>query len=174
MRYFLGLDLSITSKLALARWRETALPKFDKAVPSANFHITLSFLGQVNEATLEKLCDAIDDIEGKSEPIKLTLEQMGYWSKPKILYLAPSNIVPPLHALEEKTTKIARRCNIVMKHSIYKPHVTIARGLKANPPCELFAPNIPCEFNEMHLFESVSGKQGVSYPVRKSWKLANL
>jgi 2'-5' RNA ligase len=96
---------------------------------------------------------------------------MGCWAKPKILFLAPSIIPKELSTLAKTTKRIAKHCQLDMKYSDYKPHVTIARGLKSNPPCELFQANIECQFDSMHLFESVSGKQGVRYPIRKSWHL---
>jgi 2'-5' RNA ligase len=169
MRYFLGLDLSPLSKLAVDSLREKALPKIDKPVPMANFHITLSFLGQVSDTTLDSLCSQMDEIE--CSKVSLTLDQMGYWAKPKILFLAPSIIPKELSLLAKATKRIANQCQLDMKHNEYKPHLTLARGLKSNPPCELLQANIDCEFDRVHLFESVSGKQGVQYPIRKSWSL---
>jgi 2'-5' RNA ligase len=169
MRYFLGLDLSPTSKIALEQWRERALPRFEKLVPAANFHITLCFLGQVSDKTLDILCSQMDNVE--SGRISVDLDQMGYWAKPKILFLAPSRVPANLSILAKVTEKIANHCQIDMRQGEYKPHITIARGLKNNPPCELFKPNVSCDFDHIHLFESVSGKHGVRYPIRKSWSL---
>lgn len=169
MRYFLGLDLSPADKLAVERWREKALPKFDKFVPAANFHITLSFLGQVTDTALDTLCSEMDNIE--CSKVSLRLEQMGYWSKPKVLFIAPMHVCENLSNLAKTTFRIAKLAKIDMKYLEYRPHVTIARGIKNNPPCELFQPNIACAFDKVHLFESVSGNSGVRYPIRRSWPL---
>jgi 2'-5' RNA ligase len=169
MRYFLGLDLSPASKLAVEQWRNQALPPLDKSVPMVNFHITLSFLGQVSDKALDMLCSRMDKTEFAK--VSLKLERMAYWPKPKVLFLAPSHTPQSLVTLAKATERIANSCKIVMRQDDYKPHVTIARGLKSNPPCELFPPNVSCEFDKVHLFESVSGKHGVRYPIRKSWQL---
>ncbi len=168
MRCFLGLDLSIQNKLTLEQWRDKALPSMDKAVPAGNFHITLSFLGSIEQNNLDRICAEMDEQE--IQKISLRLDQMGYWSKPKVLFVAPSSIPMSLQDLAKRTDKLAKQCHIPVKHSQYRPHVTIARGLKDNPPCELYPPNIECEFDHVHLFESVSGRSGVRYPIRKSWK----
>jgi 2'-5' RNA ligase len=65
-RYFIGLDLSVTDKLAIAKWRDKQLFGLtDKPVPVENFHITLSFLGQVKPNKMEQLETLLDEIATK-------------------------------------------------------------------------------------------------------------
>ena len=79
MRAFFAIEPPAQIKLAIDSWREKALPTFVKAVPPANFHITLAFLGQVNDVQLESLIqqsDALASISG----FALSLDHLGYKS----------------------------------------------------------------------------------------------
>ncbi len=169
MRYFLGLDFSASHKLAIESWREKALPKLDKPVPAANFHITLCFLGQISEHQLESICLQMDELD--QNQITLQLGQLGYFSKPKVLFVAPHSIPESLSSLAKVTAKIAKNSHIELRHDEYIPHVTIARGLKIDPPSALFDLDLKVKFENVHLFESVSGKHTAHYPIRKSWRL---
>jgi len=52
----IGLDLFATNKFAIANWRDKQIfATTDKPVPVENFHIALSFLGQVSPNKLEQL-----------------------------------------------------------------------------------------------------------------------
>lgn len=169
MRYFLGLDFSASHKLAIESWREKALLTLDKPVPAANFHITLCFLGQISEHQLEAICVQMDKLE--QHQFKIHLGQLGYFSKPKVLFVAPHSIPEQLAILAKATAKIAKNSHVELRHDEYIPHVTIARGLKAEPPAALFDLDLKAKFEQVHLFESVSGKHSVHYPIRKSWPL---
>lgn len=169
MRCFIGLDLAATPKLAIAQWRDKALPYFTKAVPVQNFHITLAFLDQVSLSQLDALCQELDSLDMPS--FELTLDQLGYWSKPRILWLGCQHLPAALEGLAAEVSRIARQCHIPIQQRQYVPHVTLVRKAAETPPTPLLAPGFECTFKEFHLFESVSGENGVRYPIRKSWPL---
>jgi 2'-5' RNA ligase len=47
MRAFFGLSPDVKTKVAIQAWHSKAFPHLDDAVPTANFHVTLAFLGYV-------------------------------------------------------------------------------------------------------------------------------
>ncbi|WP_218353331.1 RNA 2',3'-cyclic phosphodiesterase [Alteromonas lipotrueiana] len=198
MRCFVGLDLSVRNKLALDDWRRKALPdltplasgrdergqrepgsykkvaktggkKSAVAVPAANFHLTLAFLGNVEARQHETLINALDDIQ--QTPVSLSLDSTGWWAGPKILHCAPSNVPDNLIELVRQVKKAARAAGIQTEQRPYQPHVTIARKATDNMPPPLFTPQIECHFTQFHLFESFSSSGSVAYPIRKSWRL---
>ena len=197
MRCFIGLDLSATEKLALDSWRQQALPeimprqwlknatagsrKHSKqqsesqgpalpyAVPAANFHITLSFLGEISHRQHEALIYELDQLI--SEPFSLTLDATGLWNGPKILFAAPSNIPNSLSELAKLSRKAARKASIQVESREYKPHVTVVRKATSTLPLPLYSPNVDVHVSAFHLFESVSTPQGVTYPIRQTWPL---
>ncbi len=169
MRYFLGFDLSLKTKLSIESWRNKALPSFSAPVPAKNFHITSVFLGQIEEQQLERLYVSI---EQEQFPLfTLTLDQLGYWAKPKILWLGSTQTSTTAENINQKLTKISLQSGVQIHKQHYVPHVTLVRKSKTNPPSPLIAPNFECEIDQLHMFESVSTKNGVQYPIRRTWKL---
>lgn len=169
MRYFLGFDLDGQDKLAVERWRDTALPLFDTPIPARNFHITSVFLGQLDSHKLDQLTQQIDQQEFRS--FTLTLDQLGYFSKPKVLWLGCSEIASSALHINKVLTELANQTGLGLPKGDYIPHVSLVRKLSYNPPAALFDVNIKCKFKQLHLFESVSSPSGVSYPIRCSWDL---
>ena len=169
MRCFLGFDLDSNSKLAVEHWREKALPPFKHPVPAANFHVTSVFLGNVKPHQLDEICTEIDACQ--FSPTEIHLNQLGYWSKPKILFLGTDQRNDGLASIATKLTSIAKNAGLQIHDRPYKPHVTLVRKVSDGSPGALFEPDFNCKFSELHLFESVSGTKGVQYPIRYSWPL---
>jgi len=203
MRSFIGLDLSVTEKLALESWRQQALPevmprkwvksepvkarrlggnrngRFDHndslgqglpyAVPAANFHITLCFLGAISHRQHEALVYELDNVA--CEPFSLTLDATGLFSGPKVLFAAPTFTPKALNELAKLSRKAARKAAIEVENKEYKAHVTVVRKATATLPLPLYNPNVDVHVSAFHLFESVSTPQGVTYPIRQSWSL---
>lgn len=172
MRYFLGLDPDAKTKLAIESWREKALPAFPNPVPIANFHVTSLFLGQVSEHQLEQLCTDIDGLDLPA--FSMHLNQLGYWSKPKILFVGCQNPPPEAETLAHTLLGFAKQAKIVVQERPYVPHLTLVRKCPEHAPAPLFEPDFTCRFDALHLFESVSGKHGVHYPIRHTWPFSPL
>lgn len=173
MRYFLGFDLSAKTKLSIEAWRNNALPKFTAPIPAKNFHITSVFLGQITEQQLGNLCQSIDEIT--LSKFELTFDLLGYWAKPKILWLGCSEVSSTSLKANQSLTSQSIRAGIAVQKRDYVPHITLVRKNTTNPPAPLIEPNFHCTFDQIHLFESVSCKQSggsaVQYPIRRSWEL---
>ena len=169
MRCFLGLDLSPQSKLAIEQWRQKALPPFPHPVPAANFHVTSVFLGSIENHQLDDISRAIEKCE--FDPVSITFNTLGFWSKPKILWLGSEHIPEEATNLAESLTTIAKQAGIQVQERKYIPHVTLVRKVHQEAPAPLFPPDFTCQFDKLHLFESVSGKKGVHYPSRLQWPM---
>ena len=171
-RMFIGLDLAAKDKLAIEQWREHHLKGLSgNFVPVENFHITLSFLGQVSPNKIERLHQLLADIRAPS--FKLTTTELGYFQKPQVLYLGVDTITP-LADLARQCMSINNYLGLPQPHSKYRPHVTLMRKHKDAMAIEAIPPNLTMSFEQFHLFESVSsGKKGmpVHYPKRMSFNL---
>lgn len=186
MRCFIGLDLPAATKLALESWRQKALPEVKEktqtkrpakpntpaepaAVPTANFHITLAFLGQIDARQHEALLQEMNHVKG--QPFSLTLNTTALWEGPKILLAAPGEPDNALMDLARQVRKAARAARVQVDNRPYRPHVTLVRKATDTLPAPLFTPDISADFSQFHLFESFSNAQGVRYPIRHSWPL---
>ena len=170
MRCFFALEPDAASKLAIAAWRDKALPPFPTSVPAANFHITLAFLGQLARPQLDTL---LQQVEQFSLPPQFfcSLNHVGYWAKPKILCLGVEQPPAPLTQLAKGVTHCAVASNLSMPKRRFMPHLTLVRNSKVAPPTPLYAPAFTLHFSQFHLFESVATRSGVAYAKLASWNL---
>lgn len=171
-RYFIGLDLSVADKLAIANWRDKQMFGLsDKPVPVENFHITLSFLGQVKHNKLEQLEALLDQISTKT--VNTQTNQLGVFNKAKILYLGVES-TPTLQQLAQQCLAINGKLDLPSPHDVYRPHITLNRKHAEAVPILFEPPKLELNFTEFHLFESVSSSQQGKpphYPKRMSFSL---
>ncbi len=171
-RYFIGLDLSAQDKLTLEHWREKhlrALP--DKPVPAENFHITLSFLGHVHPDKMELLHELLTQVQ--EQKLQLTTSELGSFQKAQILYLGIEQNAA-LCALAHQCLKINSALGLPSHHDKYRPHITLTRKHKEIVAIEARPPKLELNFEQFHLFESVSAKKPGTpphYPKRLSFDL---
>ena len=171
MRLFFALEPSKQDKMAIERWRNTALPTFDKPVPAANFHLTLAFLGQTSSAQLDALIHEVGRLS-LPPPFAVHLDHLGYWPKPKALWLGCEHLAPEHSSLNKALNTAASCADFKLQKRPYLAHLTLLRKCPQNPHQVTLTPSFSMDFNEFHLFESLSSPKGVVYQKRHSWCFA--
>ena len=169
MRLFFGLSVEPERSREIARWREKSLPPFAKPVPEDNFHLTLSFLGEVNEARRIELGRSASRV--RSPAFSLKFVETGLWLKQGIFYLAPETLPEVLESLVEQTRQIAMRGGLRVEKRKYFPHLTLARRCHVAPPASLMPPDFDIRFGSFALFESRNMKRGVRYEILEEYEL---
>ncbi|RJQ48641.1 MAG: RNA 2',3'-cyclic phosphodiesterase [Gammaproteobacteria bacterium] len=136
-------------------------------VAPGNLHLTLVFLGATDAATrldIERACGNVC-----AAAFTLTLDQIGYWPKPRIVWLGSTATPPELSALVAGLNAIAARSGFSVDTRPYAPHITLARkarALKGRPVAPL-----QWEARGFSLMESQSTPQGVRYIELRRWEL---
>ena len=133
-----------------------------------NLHITLAFLGAVEESKLNCLNDEANKIIG--EPFKLSLTQLGYFPRPRVIWLGPANCPEPLRSLVATLNSGLKSCGFRPDVRPFSAHVTLFR--KAIPATS--NTNItPLDWPIDHfcLVESKTHPQGVQYLVLQCFPL---
>ena len=171
MRAFLGLEPDAETKLAIAAWRNKAFPTFEHPVPASNFHITLTFLGHISAPQQDKLEELLNNVNDTSA-FKVELDLLGYWPKPKALWLGCTNTSQQHLQLVNKLNSCAQNAGISLQKRPYQAHLTLVRKCSDNPPAPLIPPNFSWQTQAFHLFESCSTTKGVVYNIRKTWQLS--
>ncbi len=171
MRAFFGLSVEPKVKLAIQAWRDKALPQLDHPVNAANFHVTLAFLGQITNKDVENLEQGIDSMSAIHN-FTVQLNHLGYWAKPKALWLGCQQVDAAHICLAKQLQAISKKAGLVMPQQDYVAHLTLARKCQSNPPAALIDPNFSWQVANFHLFESLSTHTGVVYVIRKTWPLA--
>ena len=136
-----------------------------RRVPPDNFHITLVFLGNVQEQVVPELDAAAERL--RQHGFSLQIDRCGWWKRAKVAWLAPAYTPGPLLDMVEQINLLSRTAGLSVDKRDYNPHLTIARkvtGLTFEP--------IQWDIKDFHLIESVTHQQGARYQVIRSWPLS--
>ncbi len=130
-----------------------------KVAPS-NFHLTLSFLGMVEEEQISCLCDAARKVSFNS--FELSLDQLGSFTRARVLWIGPSTIPERLVSLQQELELRLSDCGYRPEQRSYHPHMTLARKFKGPIP-ELGIRPVPWRVDGFQLMVSESTPSGVRY-----------
>ncbi len=124
IRAFLALDLPGHIRSALAV-QQFLLP-LPRKVDPAQLHLTLTFLGEVPDATLEAVHDAMSNLHMPG--LDLTLSGIAHFGhgKPRAVYAGVAPNAELLH-LQAKVETLARRAGCDIARTRFVPHVTLGR-----------------------------------------------
>ena len=143
-----------------------------------DYHLTLSFIGEVNKHTFNDIRSCLSNLDGNSFFLKpLEINCFYARGRPKILNLSFEKN-PGINNLRKKINYNLSRRNISIHRKKFTPHVTIAR--LTNTPANRVAtflgtaslPNTdPIQINSFHLYSSQLTKSGSIYQIEESYPL---
>jgi len=136
-----------------------------KSIHINNLHLTLAFLGNVNQAQRECFEQCAESIS--VQPFSLCLDHLGVFPCPSVLWLGVKEQPGELIYLAISIEKCACDCGVKLDNKGFNPHVTLMRKVKQLN--EFDVESIHWNINQFCLVESVSGSEGVEYKVVKSW-----
>ncbi len=168
MRLFFGLWPEDEQRERLYTLAQSLPLENARLLAMTNTHITLAFLGNVDDEIYPRLAEGASLIQ--MEAFSLRLDSLGWWQKPKIAWVGPSTYPDELPALALALHTLARDCGLRMEERPYRPHLTLARKVKSDYDRVDFEP-ISWNIKEFCLIESISQKQGVRYEVKLRWPL---
>lgn len=165
-RLFLALWPDQDTRRALDHEAHRVIRKRARPVPAINLHVTLAFLGNVDEPS--QACVSAACARVAVEPFELVIDSVGHWPRPRILWLAPSQRPEPLMALARTLTTGMRGCGLSLDPRPYRPHVTIARKVGRWPHDDRVRP-VNWAVDRFALVESVTAPEGARYQVLETW-----
>ncbi|MFD1341538.1 RNA 2',3'-cyclic phosphodiesterase [Litorisediminicola beolgyonensis] len=167
MRAFIALPLPPSDAEVLAAMGERL--GFGRAVPEENMHLTLAFLGEVEEPELRDLAEGLETLTSPGLAARLS----GIGSYGPALALAADGG----GALTDLQARVKSRCHgagLVLERRRFRPHVTFARLPRRLSPEEerklagflsvegaMVLDHVP--FPELVLYESHLTKDGAIY-----------
>ncbi len=133
-----------------------------KPVPPAHYHVTLAFIGNLP-------AERFDDIVAAGRAtaaaqLELLFDRVGYWSRPRVLWAAPSRCPPALHALVSMLWDRLCAVGLEPEARAYQPHLTLCRKVGRTVETKLAQP-VPWSANGFVLVESVVVDGRSSYRV---------
>lgn len=133
MRLFLGIRFNNEIKFKINEVEEIVKTKIisGSLVPLENHHITIHFLGSIEEDKVEKLKEILDAAASKIKPFDLQFDNLGMFKKRK------GNII----WLGIKFNEELQKCYAILKDlllangfntevMLYTPHITLIRNVK--------------------------------------------
>jgi RNA 2',3'-cyclic 3'-phosphodiesterase len=139
MRAFFALWPDETERKALhAQAIEAAARTGGRAVAPEKLHLTLLFLGQIDERTAA--CLAAGAGRAAFEDFDLSLSAIGGRRKAGVAWIAPDEVPAPLARLHQSLAAMARDCGISLEPRAYVPHLTLARKIATAMPQARVAP----------------------------------
>jgi 2'-5' RNA ligase len=178
-RTFIGIDIgegiragAVALQEALARTGATV-----KWVEAANLHVTLLFLGEVDDRELHAVCQAVKEVAAGEPPFALRVSGVGAFPtarRPKVVWAGVTDGAAELQrlytALEERMLELG--CYRKEERG-YTPHLTLGRVKDAEAGFAL-APELPkwmswdggrTAVDEVLVFSSEMGRDGPVYTV---------
>jgi 2'-5' RNA ligase len=131
-----------------------------------NLHLTLAFLGSVEEARAAEIERAAGEVAPRAAA--LVLDRPGYWKHNRIAWAGASVVPLELESMVSELRSALARSHIGFDPKGFVSHVTLlrdAREPRAMPP---LAP-IEWRLDGFALVQSVTSPRGSRYEIRKSW-----
>ncbi|WAH35744.1 RNA 2',3'-cyclic phosphodiesterase [Alicyclobacillus dauci] len=181
-RLFFGLELPDDWKENLRHLQSTLQTHHVDASAWSNpslLHITVLFLGLVPEEQLPLIVDAGQAAATSSSPIRLTSGDYGQFSRNKVFWLGlrrnDTDWEKLVHLHESVKKEVLSRMSLDLDEKHYKPHITMARKLRAQVDVDkLAAPAaMKTTIPDLCLFESLRIDGQLSYPVRARFPLGS-
>jgi 2'-5' RNA ligase len=134
----------------------------------ANLHVTLVFIGDIEAGRVAAIERAAAGVSGAA--FDLVLERVGYWNRPRILWLGPRSIPPALFALVRDLRAALAGCGMTPETRPYLPHMTLGRKVM-HAPAEAAAGPLSWRVESYSLLESVPSERGRVYRELAAWPL---
>lgn len=177
MRLFFALQPSEAQSAELVeRVAPLVMRLQSQAVPVANLHATLCFIGAVPQEKLPRLCEVAAQVRGRPE--ELCFDALEYWAKPQILCATA-----PGTADSARAGELARAIGDAVTVAGFTPdlkpfraHLTLARKVAAQRAAEHewpgdLSPPLRLRCDRFVLMQSERGESGSIYSVVASWPL---
>ena len=184
-RLFVAVDVTDAARARLAdsaarlraSLRDAGMDGAFRWVAPANLHITLRFLGDVDDAALSAIADAMSgDLNRASGGV--TFGRPGTFppgGRPRVLHAAVASGAPLLGALRDLAdARLSGLCTWEPETRPFAPHLTLARARdRAQLDVARFRavidavpwPEVPMEVTRVTLFRSVTRPSGPEYSV---------
>ncbi|WP_119679520.1 RNA 2',3'-cyclic phosphodiesterase [Indioceanicola profundi] len=160
------------------------LSRLNGGVPGArwvapeNMHITLRFIGEVDEGRAQDIDAALDTVT--AQPFPLTLSGLGNFGRGHRAHTLWVGVEknPALHHLRDKVESAVVRAGLPAEERKYSPHITLAR-LKDTNSAKLgrfleengMFQDGPIMVERFCLYESILGRSGPVYHEVRSYPL---
>lgn len=145
IRAFLAVELTDDLRNHLGQVQQDLKQRLSRGMPKsvriswvqpASIHLTIKFLGDMEESSIEPLRDAIAEVTGERRSIQIPLERLGVFPRPqqpRVVWVGPSNIweegdeATGLASLHQSIEECCQSLGFAPEGRPLSPHLTLAR-----------------------------------------------
>jgi 2'-5' RNA ligase len=158
---------------AQAIWRAAAtlVPKgVGRRLPPEHIHLTLAFLGSIEDARQDCVIQAAQDIQ--AEAFTLQLDEAGHFPRPQVVWVGTRQMPSALKTLQTKlVSELMRQCGFEPETRPFVPHITLWRKVRrVDLPESLDSVSWPV--SRFVLARSRTLPTGAEYSIVREWPLA--
>jgi 2'-5' RNA ligase len=142
VRAFLAIELTDPIRQRLAEAQENLRPAAEgvKWVAPEKIHLTLKFLGEIEEDAVPAITDAVAEVAGRIEPFHISVESVGAFpprGKPRVIWAGIAEDTGRLADLQRQTEAALKSLGFKPEKRRWTPHATIGRVKKRRGSREL-------------------------------------
>lgn len=138
MRAFIAFDFSEKFKSQLYEIQKS-VKSFSYSgswVSKNNFHLTLKFLGEIDNKHIEDIDKILKNISNNNEPISIQLNKLGFFNKKnneyKVIWVGFGGELDRLISVFDKIDEQTSKIGFNKEKRKFKPHITLGRRLKTD------------------------------------------
>ncbi|HDD53686.1 MAG TPA: RNA 2',3'-cyclic phosphodiesterase [Thermosulfidibacter takaii] len=178
MRAFIAMELSPQVKESLRKLINDLKSRNIKGrwVPPENIHLTLRFLGNIEEDQVKAIEQLLEEVAEEADPFQISIEGLGAFphpARPRVLWVGVKEGTTTLQRLYQIIEKGLVRLGFPPNDKSFKPHLTLARFKNPLERTRRLVYQTCKEFQEKEwdrmeatsviLFESILSPQGAQY-----------
>lgn len=129
MRAFIAVDVDATNRIRGLLGELQALPARLRVVPPGNLHLTLKFLGEVDEGRVPAVVGALEAAVEGTEPFSLVLKGTGAFPRersPRVLWIGVEG-AEPLEGVARRLDPLLEDLGFPREKRPFSAHLTVAR-----------------------------------------------
>lgn len=144
-----------------------------KWVPARNIHLTLKFLGDTDEKSVDNISGAIDAVAASFAPVEAVIDQLGAFPnlrRPRVIWAGCSNGLKIVSEIAKQIDLALSKFSYEKEKRPFKSHLTLGRVRQGKSSDDLFAylttfnpGTIPIHLDRITLFKSTLTPQGAIY-----------
>jgi 2'-5' RNA ligase len=140
MRLFVALDLDDDARVAIAALQRRVVKTLGaeesvKTVDPARMHLTLAFLGQVDDPAVPPIVDALS-INIDQRPFAAGFRGLGVFpprGAPRVLWLGVEEGSDQIVEVQKEVARRLEGLGLVLERRPFHPHLTLARWRASHP-----------------------------------------
>lgn len=169
MRLFIAALLPREIQAGIDEYIKTIRPRCEgvKWERREKLHITLKFLGNVEDSKANQISSALSSLVGNRSSLSMEIQRFGGFpvlSNPRVIFVGLSDN-PPLTEIHESINNELEPLGFEKERRKFIPHVTIGR-VKSKMRVKGTIPppaRVRFDINEIALMQSVIGREGSKY-----------